>query len=122
LIAEVADSAKSKERFSLRCVAAYALGKLGVTSAEVVEVLAHVAGASGEAQRLRSYCIEALMDLGPSAAAAIPVLEQILKNEGENEDLRNFVWSALKSVGAGSREHPCGGTWAEPMRSLYRAE
>ena len=47
---------------------------------------------------------------------------QVLKNEAENEDLRNFAWSALKSVGAGSREHPCGGTVAEHMRSLYRAE
>jgi HEAT repeat protein len=122
LVAEVANSANPKERFNLRCSAAYALGNLGIASAEAVEVLAQVAGASSEAQPLRSYCIEALMDLGPPAAAAIPILEQILKNEAEDEDLRNFAWSALKSVGASSREHPCGGTWAEHMRSLYRAE
>jgi HEAT repeat protein len=98
------------------------LGNLGIASAEAVEVLAQVAGASSEAQPLRSYCIEALLDLGPPAVAAISTLEQILKNEAEDEDLRNFAWSALKSVGANSREHPCGGTVAEHMRSLYRAE
>lgn len=119
---EVANSAKTKQRFNLRCAAAFALGKLEVASPEVVEALAHVAGASGEAQPLRSYCIEALMDLGPPAAAAIPVLELLLKNEAEDQDLRNFAWSALKSVGTVSREHPCGGTVAEHMRSLYRAE
>jgi hypothetical protein len=121
LVAEVANSAMPKERFGLRCSAAYALGKLAVASMEAVEALARVAGAGGEAQALRSYCIEALMDLGPTAAAAIPVLEQVLKNEAEDEDLRNFAWSALKSVGASSREHPCGGTVAEHMRSFYRA-
>jgi PBS lyase HEAT-like repeat len=121
LIAEVAESAKPEERCGLRCAAAWTLGKLAVASPEVVEALVQVAGAGGEAQPLRSYCIEALMDLGPSAAAAIPVLEQVLKNEAEDEDLRNFAWSALKSVGARSSEHPCGGTVAEHMRSLYRA-
>jgi hypothetical protein len=122
LVAEVVNPAKPKERLGVRCAAAYALGVLDVASPEVVESLAQVAGASGEAQPLRSYCIEALMDLGPAAAAAIPVLEQVLKNEAEDEDLRNFAWSALKSVGAGAREHPCGGTMAQHMRSLYRAE
>jgi hypothetical protein len=122
LVAELANSAMPVEGFNLRCATAYALGKLVLASEEVVEALSKVAGAGGEAQPLRSYCIEALMDLGPTAAAAIPVLEQVWKNEAEDEDLRNFAWSALKSVGASSREHPCGGTMAEHMRSLYRAE
>jgi hypothetical protein len=122
LLAEVANSATPEKRFRLRQAAAYALGKLDVASPEVVETLAQLAGADSEAQALRSFCIEALMDLGPAAAAAIPVLERVLKNEAEDEDLRNFAWSALKSVGAPSREHPCGGTVAEHMRSLYRAE
>lgn len=122
LVAEVANSANPKERLYLRCCAAYALGNLEIASAEVIEVLAQVAAASSEAQRLRAYCIEALMDLGPPAAAAIPTLEQILNNEAEDEDLQHFAWAALKSVGAISREHPCGGTIAEHMRSLYRSE
>ena len=103
LVAEVANPAKPEERFGLRCTAAYALGKLGVASAKVVEALSQVAGAADEAQPLRSYCIEALMDLGPPAAAAIPVLEQVLKNEQKDEDLQHFAWSALKSVGAARR-------------------
>lgn len=120
LVAELATSDETKQRFDLRCAAAFALGKLGVASADVVKALARVAGAGDERQALRSYCMEALMDLGPSAVTAVPVLEQVLKNEAEDDDLRHFAWSALKSVTAKSTEHPCGGTIAEHMRSLYR--
>jgi hypothetical protein len=119
LAAEVANPGEPEERCGLRCTTAYALGTIGVASAEVVEALTRVAGAADEAQPLRSYCIEALMDLGPSAAAAIPVLERVLKDD-EDDDLRQFAWSALKSVGSASRDHPCGGTVAQHMRSLYR--
>jgi hypothetical protein len=120
LVAELADSADPDERLSLRGFSAAVLGKLDLASPEVVEVLARVAADRGEYQPLRSYCIEALMDLGPAAAAAIPVLREIKAND-EDDDLRHFAWSALKSVRAASREHPCGGTVADHMRSLYHA-
>lgn len=120
LVAELADSSHCDERHAMRFVAAYALGKIGVASANVVELLAERSSDVDEPQSLRSYCIEALLDLGPSAAAAIPFLKSILNNEAENEDLRHFAWAALKSVSHGSSDHPCGGTIAEHMRSLYR--
>lgn len=122
LVAEVANSTQPKARRGLRCAAAYALGKIKVASAEVVETLSQVAGATGDDQPVRSYCIEALLDLGPPAVAAIPVLNHMLRNEAEDDDLRHFAWSALKSVFAGSYEHPCGSTMAEHIRSLNRAE
>jgi hypothetical protein len=118
LVAELADSADPHERLSLRVFSAAALGEFDIASPDVVEVLARVAADEGEYQPLRSYCIEALMDLGPGAAAAIPVLREI-KDHDEDDDLRHFAWSALKSVSAASREHPCGGTVAEHLRSLY---
>src|SRR5262249_39561191 len=120
LLAEVTDPADPVRRHTLRCSSAYALGKIDVASRKVVAGLARVAGDGAESQPLRSYCLEALMDLGPAARAAIPVLERVFRHDAD-EDLRNFAWSALKSVGAGSRDHPCGGTMAEHMRSLYRA-
>jgi HEAT repeat protein len=121
LAAEVADPADPRARHVLRCAAAYALGEIGVASPAAVEALARVAGDRAEPQSLRTYSAEALMDLGPAAAAAVPVLERLLRDESEDDDLRHFAWSALKSVGAASREHPCGGTVAGHMRSLYRA-
>jgi hypothetical protein len=122
LAAEVADPVDREGRHLLRCAAATALGEIDVPSAEVVGALTRVAGDGAEPQPLRAYCVEALMDLGPAAAASIPVLEGIFRDDGEGEDLRMFAWSALKSVGAESREHGCGGTVAEHMRSLYRSE
>jgi hypothetical protein len=59
------------------------------------------------------------MDLGPVAAGATPILERVFRDETVDEDLRNFAWAALKSVTAKSPEHPCGGTVAEHMSSLY---
>ena len=121
LLAELNSAVDPKRRRSLRCAAANALGRIAVASPEVVRSLAAIAGEPGESQTLRSFCIEALMDLGPEAAMAIPTLERIRK-EDPDDDLRRFAWSALKSVGASSKEHPCGGTMAEHVRSLYRAE
>ena len=57
------------------------------------------------------------MDMGPAAKSAIPALQHIKEND-DDSDLRMFAWAALKSVSAPSREHPCGGTVAEHMRSL----
>jgi hypothetical protein len=119
-VAELADSADPDERVTWRSVCAAALGKLNIASPDVVEVLARVADDESECQPLRSYCIEALMDLGPGAAEVIRVLREIKGND-EDDDLRHFAWSALKSVSAASREHPCGGTVAEHLRSLYKA-
>jgi len=119
LIDIVASRKDAEERHAVRCIAAQALGKIGASSDAVVAALGQVASAADEPQSLRAYCIEALMDLGPSAAKAIPALESILRGEVEDEDLRNFAWAALKSVAADSPEHPCGGTIAEHMRSLY---
>src|SRR5262249_45026946 len=130
LVAEVVNPATPEERRGVRCAAALALGRIGAAT-DVDEAEATLAGAVGgltpgagdpaESQPLRSYCIEALMDIGPPARSAIPVLERVFRDD-EDEDLRNFACSALKSVGIRVREHPCGGTMAEHMRSLYRAE
>lgn len=118
------------DRRSIRIAAACALGQIGAAIDEdaaeaamagAVEVLTRVAGDPAESQTLRSYCVEALMDIGPPARSAIPVLERVLQDDPD-DDLQHFAWSALKSVGAPSRDHPCGGTEAEHMRSLYRAE
>ena len=110
---------KTVEQHALRCAAAFAIGKIGVVTDAAIDVLSRVAQAANEPQSLRSYCIETLMDLGPGAASATPILESIFQNESEDEDLRQFAWGALKSVTAGSAEHPCGGTVAEHIRSLY---
>lgn len=121
LLTELADSANPRQRHDVRCASAYALGKLDVASPDVVKVLMQVAGDTSENQALRSYCIEALMDLGPAAKSSIPTLTKIFYHD-EDEDLRHFAWAALKSVRAATREHPCGGTFADHMRSLYRTE
>jgi hypothetical protein len=116
---------------TIRVAAACALGQIGAATAEdvaeealagTIGVLARVAGDPAEPQSLRAYCMEALMDIGPPARSAIPALERIHRDETEDEDLHHFAWSALRSVGSSSREHPCGGTVAEHMRSLYRSE
>ncbi|MEO2013183.1 MAG: hypothetical protein ABGZ53_02315 [Fuerstiella sp.] len=109
----------AEERHSFRCVAAQTLGKIKSSSAAVIDGLAKVAIDADEPQSLRAYCVESLMDIGPSAAEAIPALRSIQTDDTEDEDLRNFAWAALKSVSANSSEHPCGGTVAEHMRSLY---
>lgn len=110
---------KTVEQHALRCAAAFAIGKIGVATDAAIDVLSRVAQAANEPQSLRSYCIEALMDLGAAAASTKPILESIFRNESEDEDLRHFAWGALKSVTAKSAEHPCGGTVAEHIRSLY---
>lgn len=129
LAAALGDGSDAEERSSLRNAAAYALGTIGGAideeeaegaMADAVAVLARVVGDPAESQPLRSYCVEALMDVGPPARASIPVLERMLRDEAEDDDLRHFAWAALKSVATRSREHPCGGTWAEHMRSLGR--
>ena len=131
LAAVLAEPDPDGGRRSLRVAAAYTLGEIGAATDEdeaevalagAVEVLIRVAGDSVESQPLRSYCIEALLDIGPPARSAIPVLERILRDDTADDDLRHFAWSALKSVGAPFRDHPCGGTVAEHMRSLYRTE
>jgi hypothetical protein len=127
LVAEVANTAKPKERLGVRCATGFALARIDLASAEVVAALTQVAGSAEEAQPLRSYCMEALMDLGPAAAAAIPMLEQVLKAEAEGEDLRNFAWSALKPSVQGrvstrvvarwpSKCGPCTGLSGSPTR------
>lgn len=131
LTTALAEQNPEGDRCSVRIAAAGALGQIGAMMDEddvggamagALETLIRVAGDAGEFQPLRTYCIEALMDLGPPARSAIPLLTRMVRDDAEDEDLRNFAWSALESVEAPSREHPCGGTVAEHMRSLYGAE
>ncbi len=102
-----------------RCQAARALGKVEDADEALVKLLSDLAADTSEKQSIRATCIEALMDIGPTAKSATDILRKI-KEEDEDEDLRMFAWSALKSVTAASKEHPCGGTVADHVRSLYR--
>lgn len=109
---------KNPEMSDTRCQAARALGKVEDANEALVNLLSALAADRGEIQSVRATCIEALMDLGPIARSSTSMLQRI-KEEDEDEDLQMFAWSALKSVTAETKEHPCGGTVAEHMRSLY---
>jgi len=122
VIRELTNRADLEDRFAIRYAAAWALGKSQSSSPQVVDALIAVADDRSESQPMRSYCIEALMDLGLAAAKAVPVLRRIHHDKSEGEDLNQFAWAALKSITADDIEHPCGGTVAEHMRNLYRAE
>lgn len=113
-------SAEESDEASRRA-AAFALGKIARGSKEAVDALVIVAQNANESQAIRSFCIEALMDMGPDAKSATEILQEIYLRD-KDEDMRMFAWAALKSVTASSTEHPCGGTVAEHMRSLYRSE
>ncbi|WP_146601035.1 hypothetical protein [Novipirellula aureliae] len=106
---------------TLKSYAVQAFGKLDPPNAGMIEFARRTASNRSNNQSLRSLAIEALMDMGPIAKSAIPTLQRI-HNDDPEVGLKPFAWAALKSVRADSREHPCGGTVAEHMRSLYRAE
>jgi hypothetical protein len=112
---------KSPQISNTRCQAARALGKVEDADETLVKLLSELAADTCEVQSVRATCIEALMDLGPIAKSSTSILQQI-KEEDEDEDLQMFAWSALKSVTAESKEHPCGGSVADHMRSLYSTE